>query len=569
MTKTTYEFHDVPEEVVGKWQKTVDLMAEIFEVPASLIMRVQANQIEVLVSSHTQNNPYDIHEKADLNTGLYCEKVMATRSQLYVPNALDDPLWKDNPDVKLNMIMYMGVPLVWPDGEIFGTICVLDDKERDFSKPYRDLMWELKKIIEGDFQSIVRSIEMTQANRLLAEAKQAAEAANRAKNAYLANMSHDIRTPMNGIIGFSNILANEALTEKQKSHVNIIRDSAANLLNLINDILDCSKIEAGQLNIEIIDCPLDQILNAQESMVATLAKEKCVDFKIITGRDLPAYIHSDPYRLNQCLTNLLSNAVKFTDQGHIHLKVALNEDKGKHFIQFDVEDTGIGIPIDRQEAIFESFGQADGSITRKYGGTGLGLTITRQLAELLGGELSLTSEPGKGSVFSLAIPTGVDITDRPLLDRSTTAAGTEELQQMEAVLFSGTVLVAEDVEANQILMDLMLSRLGLDVVIAEDGIQAMQTALSQTFDLILMDMQMPHMDGYQATLSLRQRGDKTPIVALTANAMKGDDQKCLEAGCDDYLAKPIDRRALLQILSKYLQPSETAMNKTIASVLCV
>jgi PAS domain S-box-containing protein len=394
-----------------------------------------------------------------------------------------------------------------------------------------------------------------------------AEMANVAKSQFLANMSHEIRTPMNAIIGFSDMLADEDLTEEQKADVHTIRGSAMNLLKLINDILDSSKIEAGQLDVEIIDSSLGKLLNSIESMMKVQVSEKSLDFQIITNKDVPAHIYSDPYRLQQCLVNLLSNALKFTDQGHVNLKVSLHKDNGKHSIRFDIEDTGIGIPKDRQVAIFDSFTQADDSTTRKYGGTGLGLTVTRQLVELLGGELSVTSEEGKGSVFSLTVPTGVDITGQPLLDRDKLL--NQEMGESEKVnptLFSGRVLVAEDVEGNQKLMELMLSKLGVDVVIAEDGNQAIQKAMSQSFDLILMDMQMPHMNGYEATCALRQHGYKIPIVALTANAMKGDDQKCIDAGCDGYLTKPIDRRELLRILDKYLSASQEATNEAIDSV---
>ncbi|NQV33354.1 MAG: response regulator [Phycisphaeraceae bacterium] len=395
---------------------------------------------------------------------------------------------------------------------------------------------------------------------------QEAQAANRAKSSFLANMSHEIRTPMNSILCFSDMLTQEDLTQEQKNYVDTIRESGRNLLTLINDILDYSKIEASQLNVEMIDCSLGHLLNSLETTMTALTQGKSVDFEIMAEKDLPAQIHSDPFRLNQCLTNLLSNAVKFTDQGHVHLKVSLREDNNQHSIQFDVEDTGTGIPKDRQKAIFESFNQADGSTTRKYGGTGLGLAITGQLAELLDGTVTLTSEPGEGSVFSLVIPIGMDITEQSLLDRHKVLdQDADESWPTGVSPFSGNILVAEDVEGNQRLMKIMLSKLGVDVVLAGDGIQAVQAASSQTFDLIFMDMQMPHMNGYEATSVLKQQGCKSPIVALTANAMKGDDQVCLDAGCDGYLAKPIDRRELARTLAKYLPTRKSVSTQTVGS----
>ena len=397
----------------------------------------------------------------------------------------------------------------------------------------------------------------------LRQAQKEADAATSAKSQFLASMSHEIRTPMNAIIGFSDMLADEDLNRKQKENVNIIRESASSLLNLINDILDFSKIEAGQLNVEITDCSLGKLLNSLESMMKPQAMQKSLDFQIGQGNDLPAHIQSDPYRLQQCLVNLVSNAIKFTDQGHVYVETSLHEGNNQHLIRFDVEDTGIGIPQQNQATVFESFTQADGSIARKYGGTGLGLTITRQLAELLGGELTLTSEPGKGSIFSLVIPTGVDMSKQVLIDRHNEIDhSAEESGKMEPRGFSGKVLVVEDVETNQILIEMMLSKMGLEVTIAEDGNQALQKVLSQSFDLILMDMQMPHMNGYEATRVLRRQGYKTPIVALTADAMKGDDQKCMEAGCDGYLTKPIDRRELPRMLAKYLPARPESTHKT-------
>ena len=399
------------------------------------------------------------------------------------------------------------------------------------------------------------SMATARANDMTAQA----EEANAAKSQFLANMSHEIRTPMNAIVGFSDLLADEDLTPEQGDEVHIIRESAHNLLNLVTDILDFSRIEAGRLEIEMLDCSLMRTMNVLESTIGPQAREKSLDFQIVTHPGLPARIRTDPYRLQQCLINLLSNAVKFTHQGYVHLNVSLQQEDGTSGIRFEVEDTGIGIAKDRQQAIFESFTQADGSSTRQYGGTGLGLTITQQLVELLNGKLTLTSELGKGSVFSLTMPTGVDVTGEALLDQDDAIGpGGDESGKAEPTLFSGRVLVAEDVKTNQILMGSMLSKMGLEITLAADGHQVLQERLSQSFDLVLMDMQMPHMNGYEATQALRQQGDRTPVVAVTANAMKGDAEKCLAAGCDDYLSKPVDRQELLNIVAKYL-PAQQAL----------
>jgi PAS domain S-box-containing protein len=394
-----------------------------------------------------------------------------------------------------------------------------------------------------------------------------AEAANKAKSQFLANMSHEIRTPMNAIIGFSDLLAEDDLTDEQIKNVNTIREAGHNLLELINDILDLSKIEAGKVGVEIMDWSLDKLLVSVESLMGLKAKEKGLEFRVIYGENLPANIRTDPARLHQCLVNLIGNAVKFTQKGYVHLTASLETGNEKPQIRFDVEDTGIGIPPDKLGVIFEAFEQADGSHTRKYGGTGLGLSITKQLVELLSGQITLTSEVGKGSVFSLLIPAGVDVTKQPILNRHGIADSTHiDDNVMKQREFSGNVLVAEDALTNQALIKALFGRFGLDVTIANDGNEAIKKVLAGHFDLILMDIQMPNMNGYEATKSLRKEGVKTPIVALTANVIKGDDQKCFEAGCDGYLSKPVDRRELLKTIAKYLPSKKRDLNKGVNSV---
>jgi len=389
------------------------------------------------------------------------------------------------------------------------------------------------------------------AEETLRKAMEAANAANVAKSQFLANMSHEIRTPMNAILGFAELLAQDKLTPQQSDFVQTIRNSGSHLLELINDILDFSKIEAGKMTLEFTECSLAGLLNEIESLMAPFAQTKGLRFEMIEPTVLPQMIRTDPVRLRQCLTNLVNNAIKFTEAGHVIVRTTLTESAGKPLLRFVVEDTGPGIDPRVQDKIFEAFEQADGSMSRKFGGTGLGLTITRHLAELFGGSLTLTSELGKGSTFVIAIPANTDIQNPPaqsvhhfpIPQKSSTP-----LPQQ----FQGRVLVAEDVKTNQVLVRILLNQVGLEPVIVEDGQAAVEQALRHEFDLILMDMQMPRLNGFEAARKLRKQGIRTPIVALTAGAIKGDEQKCLEAGCDEYLTKPIDRKKLLQVLAQFL-----------------
>jgi PAS domain S-box-containing protein len=379
-----------------------------------------------------------------------------------------------------------------------------------------------------------------------------AEMASMAKSQFLANMSHEIRTPMNGVIGMLDLALDEALPDGIRKYLNTAQTSGNALVSIINDILDISKIEAGKVDVEIMDCSVNDLLSTINDLMGPKIIEKDIDFKVAFDGPVPRQIRSDPMRLRQCLINLIGNAAKFTETGHIHVRVSAQDGAQGPEIRFDVEDTGIGIPEDRQDSIFESFSQADSSTSRRFGGTGLGLTITSKLAELLGGSLSVTSKPGQGSVFSLITSAGVDLESSALMTELESGISTSQRSELTDIKLSGKILVAEDVQVNQMVIEAMLDKTGLQVTLANDGRETVKMALSESFDLILMDIHMPNMNGLDATRALRAKGFTLPILALTASVLKNELDQCLEAGCNEHLNKPIDRAILFETMRKYL-----------------
>ncbi|MGB6041743.1 MAG: response regulator [Pirellulales bacterium] len=390
----------------------------------------------------------------------------------------------------------------------------------------------------------------------LTKAKAEAEQANHAKTAFLANMSHEIRTPMNAILGFTEVLRRdyEHSEKKRREHLNTIHSSGQHLLALINDILDLSKVESGRLELELMRCSPHQVVAEVMAVLRVKANEKQIALEYQPDDQLPETIITDPCRLRQTLINLVGNAIKFTDRGSVTIQARLATASNQPQLALAVVDTGIGISPEFLDKIFEPFAQADGSVTRQYGGTGLGLAISRRFAHALGGKLTVTSEPGKGSTFSLQVDTG-SLEGVPRLAAEQARNIRVQDTQTEAssvTLRPSRILVVDDGPENRELLNLVLKQVGVHVETAENGKQAVELALHQPYDVILMDMQMPIMDGYTAARVLREQGYDKSIVALTANAMKGDEEKCLDAGCSGFLPKPIDLDRLFQTLAEAL-----------------
>jgi signal transduction histidine kinase/CheY-like chemotaxis protein/HPt (histidine-containing phosphotransfer) domain-containing protein len=382
----------------------------------------------------------------------------------------------------------------------------------------------------------------------LTRAKERAEDANRSKSEFLANMSHEIRTPLNGILGFTELLIRGADGGNEQERIDFlktIRSSGKHLLQLLNDVLDISKIEAGQLQIETITCSPHQLLAEVISVLRVPARKKGITLDYRWESGIPETIQSDPHRLKQLLMNLINNAIKFTDEGGVLIVARLLDDGKRPMVQFQVRDTGIGIAPEKLETIFRPFVQADTSMTRKYGGTGLGLAISYRIANSLGGKLTVESNVGHGSQFTATIAagdlTGVTVTARPTIpaagDVGAPSSGKASLEGLR-------ILLVDDGETNRKLISLFLTRNGAVVEVSENG--ALHAVERTPIDAILMDMQMPVMDGYTATARLRENGFQGPIIALTAHAMKGDREKCAAAGCSSYLSKPVNMDELVR-----------------------
>ncbi len=490
-------------------------------------------------------------------TGLWGEAVRQRKPVITNDYAAPNPCKRGTPEGHVPVIRHINIP-VFEKGRIVAVVGV-GNKPTDYDD--RD-MRQLQLLMDGWRHIVVRkeseeslletNRQLETATALANQLAREATAASRAKSEFLANMSHEIRTPMNAILGFTDLLAQDDLSSQHCDYVNTIRESGKSMLRVINDILDFSKIESGNLQIECIECSLKQILDTVGGIFHFKAEEKRLEFKVIHQTALPALICTDSTRLQQCLINLVGNAIKFTTTGFVHLTASLQTIENIPFIRFVVEDSGIGIPADKLDSIFQAFSQADNSTTRKYGGTGLGLTITKQLAMLLGGTVTVHSEMGKGSIFTMTIPVGIEVDGQTTLEKPQTLESSAPPVLVSPNRYSGRVLIVEDALPNQKLIQVLLKKAGLEPDLAENGQQAVDAATSQSYDLILMDMQMPVMNGYDATRTLRQQNITTPIVALTAHALKGDQEKCLEVGCDGYVTKPINREQLHEVLVKYL-----------------
>ncbi|MEN0110041.1 MAG: ATP-binding protein, partial [Planctomycetota bacterium] len=466
-----------------------------------------------------------------------CDRVMATRTE---PTGQVGACWAE--------------PVTTPDGRVLAVITAFHRHRRLPSDDEAELLASAAALASV-------AIEQRNGEEALKQAMRRATAANRAKSEFLANMSHEIRTPLNSILGFADLLLGDpaGFSTEQRDQVRTIASSGRHLLSLINDVLDLSKIEAGQVEVQVEPVDPEQTLAEVASLLRVRALEKGIDLSCRWATPVPQTVRTDGDRLRQLLVNLVGNAVKFTERGGVTVVAAI-DDAESHDpkLRVEVSDTGVGIPAEKLESIFLPFIQADASVTRRFGGTGLGLSICRRLADTMGGGIAVDSTLGEGSRFTLTLPTGslegVPMQPQPASDgvRSTRRTHRDRETDIQSANLTGArFLVVDDGDTNRQLIDIMLRRAGARVELAENGQQACDAVegADQPFDAVLLDMQMPVMDGYTAARTLRDRGYDAPIIALTAHAMKGDERRCLDAGCSDYLTKPIDAARLLDLLS--------------------
>jgi len=449
------------------------------------------------------------------------------------------------PEGNTIVLLTSKIPLRSPDGEIIGVLgTYMDITERKLAE---------QELIKTN-QYLETAIE--RANELANQAKKA----NAAKSEFLANMSHEIRTPLNGVIGMTGLLLDMDLNAQQHEYAQIAHISGEMLLSLVNNILDFSKIEARKLELETLDFDLHSTLKDTADILALSANEKGLELVCHVEPEVSSLLRGDPGRLRQILINLGGNAVKFSEKGEIVIRVGLeSEDERTVTIRFSVSDTGIGIPANRQDMLFSPFTQVDGSTTRKYGGTGLGLAISRQLAELMGGRIGLESEEGKGSTFWFTAvfekqPAGSGSADEG-------GGGIERCAAVPTISENDKhkirILVVEDNPVNQKVAQAMLRVMGLQADVVADGQEAVNALQMIPYDLVLMDCQMPVMDGFKATRCIRNEASgvinpSIPIIAMTASTMQSDRDLCIQAGMSDFIAKPVRKRELAEMLARWL-----------------
>lgn len=525
------------------FDRITQLAAHIYGTPIATITLIDSNRqwFKSCVGLPERETSRDI---------AFCAHAILQAETLVIRDAREDPRFANYPNVigPPHIRFYAGAPLITSQGFAIGTLCVIDQSPRQGAidtKPLEALAQTVAVLIE---QRLLAN-RLQSAQESLLKAKQEAERANNAKSAFLAAMSHEIRTPLNAILGMADVLAETSLTKEQAGYVSIFRRAGTNLLALINNVLDLSKVEAGRLELENIAFDLPDLIATTIELIRPRLKSDRVSLRWSIADGVPKIVMGDPLRLQQILINLLGNAAKFTDIGSVSLLIEPVAADGFHRLQFTVSDTGIGIAKDKLSIIFDDFAQAGASTARQYGGTGLGLGIAKSLISMMGGVMEVDSTLGAGTTFRFTA-SFAPATLTP------SANETHVLRPEPKNNGARRLLVAEDCEDNRALVEAYLSNSGHEVSFACDGRQAVDLFLHEgPFDLIFMDREMPVLNGLEATrlireIEAREHRSHTPIVALTANALSTDNQASIAAGADGHLAKPISKQKLLAAIEE-------------------
>jgi len=547
-----YDILDTADETA--FDDLVMLAATICGTPLAAISFVGENRMW-----YKARRGIDFRE-ADRDLSICAHAILRPEQVLVVPDTENDPRFSDNDLVKgkTQFRFYAGAPLINPSGYPLGTICVIDNRPRPISAVQVEALRALSRQVVSLLEFRLSNHALREKTESLINAREQANAAAKSKAIFLANMSHEIRTPMNGVVGVTSILLSTPLSDRQRQYVDTIEKSAERLLSVLSNILDFSKNDAGvggELNLTAIDLPT--FIEDIAAMMQPMAIAKQLRFIESVDEELHRPLIGDVLRLQQLVTNLIGNALKFTSQGSVEISVSLAaEDQDSLTARFEIRDTGIGIPRDQQKKIFDEFEQVDQGTQRHYGGAGLGLSICRQLAQKMDTNVEVRSEVGVGSTFWF---------DLKMAFPPPEAANVEFRDPREKVepIRLPRVLVAEDNEVNSLVITSMLEHNGCEVVCVENGAEVLRALETQTFDAIFMDVQMPKVDGIQATRAIRAMETEIrniPIIALTASVLKEDALVCQMAGMNDFISKPINERVISDALKRWVVRKDIAMS---------